>query len=156
MSLSVASLALTGWTLAGALSQPLWISIARSVGFHRTLLGLGLVSFTSHVGIGVVDGALGAVILSTVAGGSLPPVTAQARALLAHMLAGDRLRDAFDKEAALASSAFVIAPLIVAASNLAGKVGPAVTCAVLLGAVSLIFAHVGRGVERAAKRMERF
>ncbi|MEF3129799.1 MULTISPECIES: MFS transporter [Rhizobium] len=151
LSLSIASLALTGWTLAGALSQPLWISVANRAGLQRTLLALGSVSFASHAGIGAVDGAVAAVVLSTVAGASLPPVTAQARALLAHILDSSRLRAAFDAEAALASSAFVIAPLIVAVSSLAGKVGPTVGCAILLGAVSLAFGYVGRGIERGSK-----
>ncbi|MFW8642848.1 hypothetical protein ACOJBO_09090 [Rhizobium beringeri] len=131
-------------------STPL-ISVANRAGLQRTLLALGSVSFASHAGIGVVDGALAAVVLSTVAGASLPPVTAQARALLAHILGSSRLRAAFDAEAALASSAFVIAPLIVAVSSLAGKVGPTVGCAILLGAVSLAFGYVGRGIERGSK-----
>ncbi|QKC82232.1 MFS transporter [Mesorhizobium sp. NZP2077] len=151
LSLAVASFALTGWTFAGALSQPLWIAIVKNIGWRPTFLLLGIVSFASHVGIGIVSGPLSAVLVSTIAGASLPPITAQARALLAGLLDADRRSVAFDAEAALASSAFVIAPLVVAASNFVGQLGPTISCAALLGLVSLTFAHVGHGIERKSE-----
>lgn len=147
LSLAAAALAVAGWTLAGAISQPLWTSVARRFGLRPTLVGLALVTFVSHAALGIVHGAAAAVAASTVAGAALPPIVAQARALLPRMVDGSRLVAVFEREAALASSAYVIAPLAVAITSFAGTLGPTLSCAVLLAAASLVFAQIGTGVE---------
>lgn len=99
------------------------------------MLGLGLVTFSCHVAIGVVNGATPAVAASVLAGATVPPITAPTRALLARMLDGSRMAAAFDLEAALGSSAVVVGPLVIAIASLAGRLGPLVCCAGLFALV---------------------
>lgn len=137
-SLATASVALTCWTLAGALGQPAWV---RMVGRrHRgvTLAALGVATASAHVGVAAVDGPVESIVMAALAGATLPPVTALVRDAIATVAGGDVVRRerAFALESAFASSAFVLAPLVVAASGVPLNGGPMVACGLLLAAAA--------------------
>ena len=144
LSLSAATYSLTCWTLAGALSQPIWIAVAERAGHRLLLLCLGFLTAACHVAVGVLPGSIWTIAFAGLAGATLPPITALARALLACVLEGDELKAAFDMESALASSAFIVAPLLVAASSAFDSAGALASCALLLAAVSSAYAQTGR------------
>ena len=152
LSLTHATYSLTCWTLAGALSQPIWIAVAERAGHRLVLLCLGFLTMVSHVAVGVLAGSIWTIALAGLAGATLPPITALARALLACHLEGDALRAAFDTESALASSAFIVAPLLVAASSVFDPAGALALCAFLLAAVSAAYARTGRSPSQRTHR----
>ncbi len=147
-SLAVASVALTCWTLAGAAGQPAWVASCERWGHGRTLASLGVLTAAFHASVGLVHGPALTVGAATLAGLTLPPVTAKARALLAELLPGPERERAFSTESALASLAFVIAPLIVGASRALVEMGPVLASGALLVSVSLLYVRVGRGAAR--------
>jgi MFS family permease len=145
-SLATASLALTCWTLAGAVAQPLWVGLATRHGRGRVLLALGALTAVCHVAIGLVAPSVWVVYVAALAGLFLPPVTAHARGLIAELLDGAQRERAFAVESALAGLGFVIGPLIVGACRAVATAGPAVAIAALLWIASVYFAFVGRHI----------
>jgi MFS family permease len=141
-SLAVASFSLAGWTLTGALGPPLWVAVAARAGQRVTLLLLGAATAGCHIAMGVLPGPALSIVAATLAGATLPPVTAQARAQLSAMLVGDERDRAFGAESALASLSFVVAPLIVGATNALLTLGPLLSCAALLAAVGVLYGQV--------------
>jgi MFS family permease len=141
-SLSSATFSLACWTLAGALSQPLWVSVASKIGHRTTLFSLGILTSSFHFAVGLAPNPAWTFVLAGLAGGTLPPITAQARALIAKKLEGAARMSAFDIETALASSAFVIAPLVIACAIAFDPIGPLLSCALFLVTVSIFFGNV--------------
>jgi MFS family permease len=145
ISLPVASFALAGWTMAGALGPPLWVAVAARLGRRRTLIPLGAVSAAGHVAIGLFPGSILTVSAACLAGATLPPITVQARALLARILEGDQRARAFEIESGLASLAFVLAPLVVGLASTLAQLGPLLVSAALLAGATALYIRAGRG-----------
>jgi hypothetical protein len=142
-SLGTASVALTCWTLAGALGQPAWVGMVGRRRRGATLAGLGVATASAHVGVAAVDGPAVSILFATLAGATLPPVTALVRDAIVAITDGDvgRRDRAFAMESAFASSAFVLAPLVVAASRVPFTGGPMVACGLLLAVAALASAR---------------
>lgn len=152
-TLSIAAFALTLWTVACAAAQPLWAWAAgRRQGL--TLVVLGVATAAAHVGLAAASDRAAALILATVAGATLPPVTAVARSALGSMLTGDRRERAFGLESALASAAFIAAPLCVGGAYAVALVGPLALCAGLFVATSVGYAIVAAAFAGAAATVE--
>lgn len=142
ISLVTASYSLAIWTLMGAISQPFWIAILNRLGNHVPLLFLGLTSAVFHGSVGYGTNSTQVLLFSGIAGGTLAPLTAHSRALLASFLESGSLSRAYDTEAALGSSAFVIAPIVVAASSAIYLLEPLWVVALLLAYSSLHYLHI--------------
>ncbi|MFJ9901089.1 MFS transporter [Streptomyces sp. NPDC091280] len=160
-SLATASFALTCWTLAGALAQPLWVTAAFRLGQAQTLLTLAMVTALCHVAIAAAPSPVVAVVTASAAGFFLPPVTAQARGRIADLLEGEERERAYRVESALASLAFVVAPILVGGSRVLSHHAPMVAAAILLLGVSVVFAWDGKAgdcdtSERAAEHPDPF
>ncbi len=138
-ALSVASFALALWTLACAGAQPLWAWTARQRA-RPTLVALSIVTSAAQLGLDAQPGIVGVLALAVLAGATLPPVTSLARAALGSSLTAERSERAFGLESALASAAFIAAPLCVGVTHAVALVGPLAVCSGLLLASSTGYA----------------
>lgn len=138
-TLSVASFALALWTLACAGTQPLWAWTARQRQ-RGTLVALSVGTSAAQLGLAAEPERVAVLALAVIAGATLPPVTPLARAALGTSLTAERRERAFGLESAVASAAFIAAPLCVGVAHTAARIGPLALCSGLLIASSAGYA----------------
>jgi hypothetical protein len=140
-TLSVASFALALWTLACAGTQTVWAGAAR-LRERPTVVVLGVATAAAQLALAAASGRGIVLVLAVIAGATLPPVTALARAALGSSLTPARRERAFGLESTVASAAFLAAPLCVGVANRVALAAPLAVCGGLLIASSAGYAVV--------------